>query len=334
MLVVVLAHAPHPGLAAGQLGGIVAAQGLAGGDAGVAEGVAAGLAAVAAQAGLHDVAAGPAGARGGPGGGLPGDEVVAAEALQLGPLDADDELAQELRVPLVRVRGQQHVRLLEGEQVDDELAQQRRVADLVVQRDRVAGRGHAVALLGQRRHPVDDGVAQRLDRQPVREPVQRQQQVEGHLAAAREDVVELARVGPRQEELERGHVLGGQGQLLREPFGEGARERGGKEGRVVRQEVAVDEERRFGAADEDGGDDGESLELSPGGSRQSPLAAFLRQGATHRSENGRLLFARAAPLSANGVRARGLSTSVAMIRSSRKARPAAVDAPCIVVDAA
>lgn len=163
MLVVVLAHALHPRLAARQLRRIIAAQSLARRDTGIAEGIAARLASVAAQARLHDVPAGPTGTRAGPARGLPGHEVVATEALQLRPLDADDELAQELRVPLVRVAGQQHVRLLEREQVDHELAQQRRVTDFVVQRDRVAGRRHRVAFLGQGRHAVDHGVAERFD---------------------------------------------------------------------------------------------------------------------------------------------------------------------------
>lgn len=262
MLVIVLAHAPDPRLAARQLGRVVAAQRLSRADAGVAKRVAARLAAVGAQAaGLHHVAAGPACARGGPRRGLPGHQVVTAEALRLGPLDAHHQLAQELRVPLVRVRCQQHVRLLEGEEVDDKLAEQCRVADLVVQGDGVGGRGDRVAGLGEGGDAVGDGVAEGFDGQAVGEAVQREQQVEGDLAAAREDVVEVARVGPGEEELECRDVFGGEGELLREAFGEGAGQGGGEEGRVVRQEVAVDEEGRAGAADEDGGDSGEVLEL-------------------------------------------------------------------------
>ena len=75
------------------------------------------------------------------------------------------------------------------------------------------------------------------------------------------------RVEPGDEEFEGGEGFGGEGDGLREAFGEGAGEGSGEEGGVVCQEFAVHEEAHAVRADEEGCGSGEGLELGAGGEK-------------------------------------------------------------------
>jgi len=96
------------------------------------------------RAGLQDALAHLAGLGGLPAGRLPRADVVALEGGEAGALQLADEVAQEGRVPVVGMRGDEGVGLLEGEEVEDEGADGRGAADALVQDVRVAGRRHAV----------------------------------------------------------------------------------------------------------------------------------------------------------------------------------------------
>lgn len=89
-----------------------------------------------------------------------------------GPFELDAQLAQEFGVPFVFVRFEQAVSLLVGEQVEDEGADWRVVADGVVEDPRVGGRGDGVGTFRQPREVGEDVVAERRGEQAVREGVE------------------------------------------------------------------------------------------------------------------------------------------------------------------
>jgi len=91
----------------------------------------------------------------------PRDQRVPTDALGAGPLELDDELAQELRMPLVLVRLEQLVRLLVREQIEDQGAQRRRGPDLFVEDAGVAGRGDRVGRFAEPRDAAQDVVVER-----------------------------------------------------------------------------------------------------------------------------------------------------------------------------
>lgn len=63
-------------------------------------------------------------------------------------------------MPLVFVRLEKFVRLLVGEEVEDQRSERRRGANLFVQYARVAGRGNGVRCLAEPCDTVEDVVAQ------------------------------------------------------------------------------------------------------------------------------------------------------------------------------
>lgn len=85
-----------------------------------------------------------------------GPQPVSLHGLLARLLQPDAEVAQELGVPLVRVRGEELVCLLEGEEVEDELSDARVLFDLVVEDPGVARGEDRVCLVGELGHCVDD----------------------------------------------------------------------------------------------------------------------------------------------------------------------------------
>jgi hypothetical protein len=159
-----------------------------------------------------------------------------------GPLELAHELAQERRVPLIRMRRDEIIRLLERKQVEDEAAHGRRVADGFVEDVRVAGRGHAVCALGQVGDAVDDGVAHGLDGEPVREAVDVQQREGGGLAVLEEELGRFEALGiePEDDVLEVPWVDVAEGYGLGDAFTELTVEGGGEERGVRAEEIFVD----------------------------------------------------------------------------------------------
>lgn len=102
----------------------------------------------------------------------PRHERVPTETLRPGPFEFDHELAEKFGVPLVFVRFEQLVGLLVGEEVEDERAQGRRGADLLVEDARVAGRGDGIGRFAEARDAAQDVVAQRRGEQAVAKTVQ------------------------------------------------------------------------------------------------------------------------------------------------------------------
>jgi hypothetical protein len=218
---------------------------------------------VSAHHGLQHLTTDLAGLCGLPAAGAPGPDVVALERHVAGPLELAHQLAQKGRVPLVRVGGDQVVRLLEGEQVQHQLADRRVVPDRLVQDVRVARRGHAVGSLGQLGHAVDDGVAHAFNLQPVGQAVDVQQREVGRLAVLEEVVthLQLLLVEPEDHVLK---VLGfhvGQRYDARVALGELAVQGGREVGRLGAEKVPVDEEAGGSRSDFDLGCLGKVLEL-------------------------------------------------------------------------
>ena len=92
------------------------------------------------------------------------------------PLEFDAELAEEFRVPLVLVRFEEAVGLFVGEEVEDEGADGRVVADAVEEDPGVRGRGDGVGALGEAGDGGEDVVAELRCEQAVGEGVQVQQE--------------------------------------------------------------------------------------------------------------------------------------------------------------
>lgn len=102
----------------------------------------------------------------------PGDERMPRDAFGSGPLEFDDELAQEAGVPLVLVRLEQLIGLLVREEVEDQRAQGRGRADVLVQDARVGWRGDGVGRFAEPRDATQDVVAEGRREQAVTESVQ------------------------------------------------------------------------------------------------------------------------------------------------------------------
>lgn len=94
------------------------------------------------------------------------------DAFGSGPLEFDDELAQEAGVPLVLVRLEQLIGLLVREEVEDQRAQGRGRADVLVQDARVGWRGDGVGRFAEPRDATQDVVAEGRREQAVTESVQ------------------------------------------------------------------------------------------------------------------------------------------------------------------
>lgn len=104
--------------------------------------------------------------------GAPHAQTVPQQRLGAGPLEQHAQLAQERRVPAVRVALDEAVRLLEREQVQHQIAQRRRVSDSAVEDARVAGREHRVCAVREVSDQIYDGVAQALHAEAVCEGVE------------------------------------------------------------------------------------------------------------------------------------------------------------------
>lgn len=73
--------------------------------------------------------------------------------------ETNDKLAKKFGMPFVRMRIKQILRLLEGEEVKDECAHRRRVAELIVQDECVTWSEHTVRFLGKAREFVDSVIS-------------------------------------------------------------------------------------------------------------------------------------------------------------------------------
>ena len=97
---------------------------------------------------------------------------MSADALGSRPLQLDDQLAQELSVPLVFVRLEQLVRLLVSEEIEDQGPQRRGRTNLLVKNARVAGRGNGVRRFAEPCDTAQDVIAQWGCQQAIAKAVQ------------------------------------------------------------------------------------------------------------------------------------------------------------------
>ena len=152
------------------------------------------------------------------------------QGLGLGPLQLHDEMPQEAGMPVVLVGLEEVIGALEGEEVGDEAADGRAVADALVQDVGVRRGRDGVGAFGELGGAVADGVAEAFDGEPVRERVELEQDEVGRLAARVGRVVgEAPGVEPLREVFEAGDGLLGERDGLGVGFGEGAAEGGAEE---------------------------------------------------------------------------------------------------------
>lgn len=157
-------------------------------------------------------------------------------------------------MPAVRVRIEQLVRLLEGEEIEDQVPDLGTVGDvLAVQDAGIRRREDRVRGVGQIAHQVHDVVPQAFERKPVAEDVEVEEAVVGRFAVFEGWGVEHAVVEPADEEGEvfRGDV--GEGDCLGAGFAEGAQEAGAEVRGLGGEEVGMDFEGGVLGADEEGG---------------------------------------------------------------------------------
>lgn len=114
-----------------------------------------------------------------PGFRTPHAQSVARHGLRTRPLELHSQVAQEGGVPPVIMALEEAVRLLEAEEVEHELPQGRRVADLLVQNPCIAGRQDAVGPVREIAYAIYDGVAGTLEPEAVRERIHVQEGVVG-----------------------------------------------------------------------------------------------------------------------------------------------------------
>ena len=104
----------------------------------------------------------------------PNDETtVAFEGFGAGTFELDDQIAEEVRMPVVAVGGEEAVGFLVGEEIEDQGVQGCRVTLVVgVENPRVRGRGDGVCDFRQACDGRENVVAERRREQAVREEVE------------------------------------------------------------------------------------------------------------------------------------------------------------------
>lgn len=170
------------------------------------------------------------------------------------PHQRDHQLPQKPLIPTIPMPTHHPLRAQPDKQINHQPPHRPSLANLAIQNPRIVRRRHRIPFLRQRRDPIDDGVAQRLDAQLVGQGVEAQEREKRGGGGVDGFVLEAARVEPLHEVFEGVGAVVREGDVVVRAFEEGVGgvQGGGEVGGGVGEELAVQGEGGAGGADGEG----------------------------------------------------------------------------------